>query len=208
MFNLPKATEIKKNIYKKIIYEKFSEELSGKKKERFDKDISRIAIINEISEQSIKIPKTEEVPAIFVLKIDLRTKDYLETNIVLISKLFGQKLLLVLAYQDEYKLAIYETRLITSNWQKEDNIEIKLIGLNLKSVWENLVTQVGDIEIAEGNSLKDQIEIESQKGKLKKLIESTEKRARRETQAKKKFELYKQIKEYKKELEGLDWTVQ
>lgn len=203
MFNLAKNTEIKKNIYKKAIYQRFPQELSGKKKERFDQDIAKITIIHEISEISVNIPKTDKVPAIFVVKIDLKTKDYLDSNIILISKLFGQNLLLVLAYEDELRLAIYENKLIVSDWQKEEDITITLQGLNLTKVWENLVAEVGSIEVEKGNTLQEQIEIESKKEKLRKLIASTEKKARRENQAKKKFDLYKELKQYEKQLEDL-----
>ncbi len=203
MFNLPKASEIKRIIYKKLIYEKFPKELSGKKKERFDRDIGRITVINEISEQSVNISAAEEVSAIFVLRIDLKTKNYNDANIILISKLFGQRLLLALHYEGKYRLAIYESKLLVSEWKSEDKIKLSLTGLNLKSVWENLVLQVTDIKIEEGNTLSEQIEKEDLKEKLSKQIEATENKARREIQAKKKFEFFKQIKAYEKELEEL-----
>ena len=76
MFDLPKSTEIRKPIHKKLIYQKFSTELSRDKKSRFDEDISRIIITNEISENSINIKATEDVSAIFVVQIELKTRDY------------------------------------------------------------------------------------------------------------------------------------
>ena len=36
MFDLPKSTEIRKPIHKKLIYQKFATELSGDKKDKFD----------------------------------------------------------------------------------------------------------------------------------------------------------------------------
>lgn len=74
-----------------------------------------------------------------------------------------RKLGLVLAYEDELRLAIYENKFIVSNWQKEEDITIALQDLDLTKVWENLVTEVGSIDIEEGNTLQEQIEIESQK---------------------------------------------
>ncbi|MGF3141223.1 DUF4391 domain-containing protein [Facklamia sp. P13064] len=203
MFNLPKKTQIKKNIYKKLIYEKFPKELSGNKKEIFDKEIKKITLINEISEQSINVRPTDDVSAIFVVLIELKTKDFTNANISLVSRLFGQKILVALKYEDEYKLSIYETKLLLGEWKNEDEIKLKLQGLDLSLIWENLVTQVADIEIEEGNSLEEQISLEAKKEKLIKLIEKTEKQARKESQAKKKFELYKQLKKYKRELEEM-----
>lgn len=203
MFNLPKSTEIRKNIFKKTIYDTFPDELSGKKKGNFDKEISKITITNEISEQSVNIPKAEDITAIFVVKIDLKKKEYQDSNIILISKLFGQNLLLALNYEGEYRLAIYENKLLVGDWKKEEDISLKIQGLNLKKVWENLVTQVADIEIEKSNTLEEQIKIEDEKERLEKLIARTEKKAKKELQAKKKLELFKEIKEYKKKLEEL-----
>ena len=86
MFALPNTTEIKKTISKKSIYEKFKNKLTSSQKSKFDNEISKITLINEISEQSTRIPKTENVTGIFVIKVELKTKDYSESNIVLISK--------------------------------------------------------------------------------------------------------------------------
>ena len=201
MFNLPEATEIRKNIFKNKIYSKYKEELSGNKKEKFDREISKIIITNEISEKTIKIPRTEEISSIFIIEIDLKTRDYTESNIVLITRLFGQNILYILNYKDQYKLAIFKDKLITSQWKKEEEIDLKLQGLNLSSIWDNLVIQVGDIEVEEGKTLEEQIEIDERKEKLEKLIIKTKKKMAREIQAKKKHELFKELKKYKEELE-------
>lgn len=201
MFNLPEATEIRKNIFKNKIYNKYKEELSGNKKEKFDKEISKIIITNEISEKTIKIPRTEEISSIFIIEIDLKTRDYTESNIVLITRLFGQNILYILNYKDQYKLAIFKDKLITSQWKKEEEIDLRLQGLNLSSIWDNLVIQVGDIEVEEGKTLEEQIEIDERREKLEKLIIKTKKKMAREIQAKKKHELFKELKKYKEELE-------
>lgn len=201
MFNLPEATEIRKNIFKNKIYNKYKEELSGNKKEKFDREISKIIITNEISEKTIKIPKTEEISSIFIIKIDLKTRDYTESNIVLITSLFGQNILYILNYKDQYKLAIFKDKLITSQWKKEEEIDLRLQGLNLSSIWDNLVIQVGDIKVEDGKTLEEQIEIDERREKLEKLILKTKKKMAREIQAKKKHELFKELKKYKEELE-------
>lgn len=201
MFDLPKSTEIRKPIHKKLIYQKFATELSGDKKDKFDADISRIIITNEISEASINIRATDKVSSMFVVQIELKTKSYNDRNIILTSKLFGQNLLLVLHFQDEYQLAIYETKLLKSDWKSEEEFSLKLNGLDLSTVWDNFVTQVSGIEVEEGNTLDEQISKESEKEKLRKQIDDLERKARKETQAKKKFDLFQQLKQLQKKLE-------
>lgn len=201
MFDLPRSTEIRKPIHKKIIYQKFAAELNGSKKEQFDSEISRIVITNEISEASVNIRATDEIPSMFVVQIELKIKNYNDRNIILVSKLFGQKLLLVLHYQDQYQLAIYETKLLRSEWQGENEFSLKLNGLDLKTVWEGFVSQVSGIDAVEGNTLQEQIGIESEREKLVKQINELERKARKEVQSKKKLEMFQMIKEYQRKLE-------
>lgn len=203
MFALSNTTEIKKTISKKLIYEKFKNKLTPKQKSKFDNEISKITLINEISEQSIHIPKTDAVTGIYVIKVELKTKDYSESNIVLISKLIEQKLMIALKYEDQYQLCINEAKLFKKQWSDEKDINLEITGTNLEEVWENLVAQVGNIDIQEGNTLQEQIEIDNEKQKLEKLIQSTEKKAQRESQSKKKLQYYQQIREYEKQLEKL-----
>ena len=47
MLGLPKSTEIKKQLPKTAIYTRFS--MNAAAKEKFDSDISRLTIVNEVS---------------------------------------------------------------------------------------------------------------------------------------------------------------
>ncbi len=204
MFGLPGSTEIRKPVHKRLLYQRFPDELGGEKKERFDADISRIVITNEISEASVNIRSTEKIKSIFVVQIELKNKEFSDRNIILISKLFGQNLLMVLHYCGEYQLAIYETKILKSEWKNEINLNIK--GLDLSSVWESFVTEVSGITATEEYSLAEQIEIEDEKNRLKKKIAEMESNARRETQSKKKFDMFQKVQALKKELEQMGGT--
>ena len=203
MFNLPKNTEIRKPVHKKLIFQKYADTLKAEKRDRFDADISRIIITNEISEHSVNIKATDNIASIFVVQIELKNKDYNDRNILLISKLFGQNLLLVLHYGDEYQLAIYETKLLKSEWKKEEEISLNLTGLDLTAVWESIVSQVSGIVVQEGNTLGEQINIQAEKEKLLKKIDELEQKARSEVQSKKKFEIFQSIQNIKKRLEEI-----
>ena len=73
----------------------------------------------------------------------------------------------------------------------------------MKGVWDHLVTQVSGIASEEGNTLSEQIGIESEKEKLRKQIADLENKARKEAQSKKKYEMFQRIKEYQKKLEEM-----
>ena len=73
----------------------------------------------------------------------------------------------------------------------------------MKGVWNHLVTQVSGIALEEGNTLSEQIGIETEKEKLRKQIADLENKARKEAQSKKRFEMFQRIKEYQKKLEEM-----
>lgn len=200
MFGLPKSTEMSKQLPKKAIYAKF--QMNTAAKEKIDADISKITIVNEITPDKVNILAGEEVKSFFVLLVSLKKKDYDEKNIATLSKLIPQNILFILECGGESKLAIYHTKVMQTEWKPSDEQQIELKGLNLDTVWENIVIAVGGISLEEGNTLDEQIEINERMQKLEKEIAKLEKQARAEKQPKKKFELVQQIKQLKNKLEG------
>ena len=200
MLNLPKSTELNKQLPKKAIYAKF--QMSPAAKAKFDADISRINIVGEISPKTTGIAQGQTVSSIFVLQVILKQKNFQQNTIAQISKLIDQNMLLILDCETERKLAIYHSKLIQTEWVPADACVIKLKGLDLDSVWENFITQVGGITIQEGNTLDEQIAANEQQVKLQKEIARLEKLARVEKQPKKKFEIVQQLKELELQLSG------
>lgn len=203
MFGLPKTTEMSKQLPKKAIYTKF--QMNTAAKEKIDADISRISIVNEIAPNKVNIPSGEDVKSFFVLHVSLKKKEYDEKMIATLSKLIPQNILFVLEYENESRLAIYHTKVMQTAWMPTEEQKVELKGLNLDTVWENIVIAVGGVNIEKGNSLDEQIEINERKQKLEKEIAKLEKQARAEKQPKKKFELVqaeKKLKEKLKLLEG------
>lgn len=90
-----------------------------------------------------------------------------------------------------------------TEWIPEYELNLKIEGLNMDAVWENLIIQVGGVEVGQGKSLDEQIQIDDQKAKLQKEIEKLEKQARNEKQPNKKFQLAQHVKELKRQVENL-----
>ena len=201
MLNLPKSTEMSKQLPKKAVYAKF--QMNTAAKEKIDADISRITIVNEITPAKINIPAGEKVESFFVLLVALKKKDFDERTIVTLSKLIPQNILFVLEFEGQSKLAIYHTKLMQTDWKSTDEQRIELQGLNLDKVWENIVIAVGGVNIEEGNTLDQQIETDEKRRKLEKEIEKLEKQARAELQPKKKFELVQEKRRIERELESI-----
>lgn len=191
MYNLPEKTIMKKQLSKAAIYKKFN--LNPSAKARFDSDISRIDIVGEISQATVSLPAGDNNSSIFVLQVSLKKKDFDKKSIILISKLIDQKMIFVLEFENKAKLAVYYGKLFQTDWQDINEISLDIQGLNLDSVYQNMIMQIGNIHIENDNSLDEQITCDEKRAKLEKEIARLEKLARAEKQPKKKFEIVQEI---------------
>ena len=196
MYGLPHTTEIRKQLPKKAIYAKF--ELKPAQRDGFDADVSRIDIVAVVSPTTVPaVAAGESIKEFYVLAVLLKRKDYDEKNIAMLSKLIPQNILFALQYEEQTQLAIYHTKLIRSDWEPTDETTVCLTGLNLDTVWENIIKAIGEIQVQEGKTLTEQIQDDEQRAKTLKLVAELEKKMAKETQPRKKRELFEQIKHLK-----------
>ena len=198
MYGLPQSTEIKKQLPKKAIYAKFN--MPTSQREHFDADIARIDIEVGVSKATVPaLAEGEEIKEFYVLGIQLKRKEYDPKNILMLTKLLPHKMIFALHYEDEIQFAIYHTKLITSEWQliTHNSSLITLQGLNLDSVWDNIVKQIGHIEVQEGNTLTEQIKADEEQAKLLAQIKMLERKMTNEKQPRRKREYFEQIKNLK-----------
>lgn len=201
MLGLPKSTECQQIIPKKVIYAK--NELNTAAKAKLDADIKRVTIVNMVSPSNVAVTAGETVKSFCVALVALKQEQYDEKNIVLLTKLVKQNMLMILECSDKAKLAAYHTKLLSTDWTDIETLSVQLDGLNLDAIWENILVQVGNVEIAEGNTLAEQIQQDEERMKILKQIDQLEAQARRETNPRKKFELVQTIKNIKKKLGDL-----
>lgn len=200
MLGLPQNTEMNKQLPKKAIYTKF--QMNTAAKEKIDHDISKLTIVNEISPSRVQVSEGESVKAFYVLLVSLKHKEFDEKNIITISKIIPQNMVMVLECEQEARLAVYHTKLMMTQWQKAEDITVTLKGLDLDQIWENIIVQIGEINVDVGNTLEEQIALDEQKEKLQKEIAKLEKQAGAEKQPKKKFELVQKINRLKVNLKN------
>lgn len=201
MLGLPQSTEINRPLPKAQLYKKF--ELKQAQRDAFDADIARMEIVNFIAPQTLPgISEGTEVKAVFVVDVELKRSDYDSKNILLISKLIPHRIIFALRHEDKVQLAVYHTKLFTAPWQSLYSASVNLSGLNLDTVWQNIVAFIGEVEVADGNSLSEQIRINEERTRLMLQIESLERQMRSTTQPRRQRELYSEIKKLKKIYEG------
>ena len=199
MLGLPHSTEIAKPLPKKAIFAKF--QLKPAQRDRFDADISRMTLVNVISQSTVPaLQAGEKVAAIYVVDVALKRRDYDPKDIALLSTLIPQKMLFALRFEGQLQLAIFHSKLLSGGWMAEEETCLALTGTTLDAVWDNWVRAIGDIHVEEGNTLTEQIALDDERAKLQRQIEKLEAKARSERQPRKKLELFQQLQELKKNL--------
>ena len=201
MLGLPKSTEISKQLPKKAIFDRFKPSPADRK--LFDEQINRMAIVAEISPQTVAIKAGAEVAAVYVILVTLKTPTCDAKNIALLSKLIAQHMLFVLAYGDDAQLAVYRAdKVILSEKKSLAEWTLPLTGLDLSAVWENIIAQIGGIDLTGGRDLDATIAENARREKLTKQIAVLESKAMKERQPRKKWEIAEEIKRLKIELGG------
>lgn len=196
MLGLPQSTEVKRPLPKAQLYKKF--ELKQAQRDAFDVDVARMEIVNFIAPQSLPgIAEGTEVKAVFVVDVELKRHDYDTKNIILIAKLIPHRIIFALRHEDKVQIAVYHTKLFTTTWQASESVNLTLSGLNLDSVWVNIVASIGSLEIAEGNSLTEQIRVDDERNRVLHQIAALERQMRSTTQPRRQRELYAEIKKLK-----------
>ncbi len=201
MYGLPISTERKKQLPKKALYAKF--DLKPAQRESFDADVARIDIVAVVSPATVPaLAVGEEVKEFYLLAVQLKRKEYDTKNIMLLTKLIPQRMVLALHYEEQVQFAVHHTKLIYSEWKVINHKSeiINLQGLNLDIVWENMVKDIGQIDVAEGNTLTEQIATNDQRTKLLTQIATLERKMANEKQPRRKREYFEQIKKLKNQL--------
>jgi hypothetical protein len=202
MFGLPRSTEIKKPLPKKAIFDRFKPKPDDRK--LFDEQINRLVIVAEISPQTLAVNASLDVSAIYLILVSLKTPECDKKNIVLLSKLIDQRMLFVLQYEDTVRLAVYRAeRVLVSESKPLHEWKLNLRGLDLGAIWENIIAEIGSIDLTEGKSLDETIIANECRDKLAKQIAALEKKAMKEKQPRRKWELVEEMKKLKNEMEEL-----
>lgn len=199
MLGLPQSTEVKRPLPKAQLYKRFDWKPS--QRECFDGDVSHLDFVNWIAPRTLPaIAEGNEVKEIFVIEVSLKNRDFDTKNIILLAKNIPQRVIYLLRFENEAMLAIYHTKLFTTTWQSLDNVSVPLDGLTLDAVWQNIVAFVGELEVAEGNSLTEQIRVDEERTRLMRQIETLERQMRSTSQPRRQRELYSEIKKLKSKL--------
>lgn len=212
MLGLPSTTEYNKRIPKQKFYENLS--VNTALKRVFVEQIQNVMWANKIAPATMSVSEGKEVTEIEVFKITLSNDSLDESALRQMDKQIPYHILFVLEYNEKYQVwigykevssgdnAFKVNKYYHTDWLSEQDLQIKIDGLDMDSIYANLVRQIGGIENSNDSSLGEQIADKEYREKLEKEIAKLEKLARTEKQPKKKFDLVQQIKILKIKLGG------
>lgn len=199
MYGLPSSTERKQQLPKKAIYSKF--ELKPSQRDSFDSDIAHIDIVAVISPETIPaISVGESIKEFYILDIQLKHKNYDIKNIIMLTKLIDQKMIFSLKYEGQIQFAVFHKKLFISEWLSSEQATLPLSGLSIDTIWNNIVTEIGQINIEGDNTLESQITANEKQAKIHAQIESIERKMAKEKQPRRKREYFEMIHKLKEQL--------
>lgn len=202
MLDFPSKATVGRIMPKEAFYKRLV--LSSYLRNKFVSDIKRITMEYKLSPDTLNVENTGEVSEILVLSIELKKKEVDYRIIENIARQNAHKILFLLKFGDEGQLALYYNKLYKSNWRLLSKINLETNGLNIRDIWKGYVEQIAIQEEMTNNenlSVDEKLMKQEVIFNLKKEIDRLEKRARKEKQPTKRFELFTQLQKMKKKLD-------
>lgn len=216
MLGLPKSTEFNKRIPKQKFYENLA--ITPVLKKQFVDGIKTIYWRNKIAATTMNLAPGKNVTEIEVFEIRLNTPELDEAVLRQIDKEIPYHIVFLLEYNKQYQAWIgYKeasagantfkvSGYYHTNWINENDLPLKVDGLNLDAVYENFVRQLAGDDLQSGEakeSLQDTVRRSEQRTQLEKQIATLQSEIRKERQLNKQMEMNAELKQLRLELKNL-----
>lgn len=217
MIGLPKTTEFNKRIPKQKFYENIN--ISPALKKIFVEQVKIIYWKNKIASSTTNLAAGTYVTELEVFEVRLNKPVFDDNLLRQIDKEIPYHILFLLEYQGKYQAwigykeaAAYGNNAFKVNgyyhteWLLEDELPLRLEGLNVDAIYENFVRQIAGDKLkteAAGESLKESIIRDEQKRALQKQIANLQGKIRKEKPLNKQMQINSELKKLKKELEDM-----
>ncbi len=213
VIGLPKTTEFNRRIPKQKFYENLT--VSPALKRVFIDQIKVIYWRNKIAPSTMNLAAGETVTEIEIFEVHLAGPQLDVSVLKQIDKEIPYHILFLLEYDGKYQAwTAYKESTASGNnafkvetyyhtdWLPEQELPLKLDGLNIDAVYENFVRQIaGDaLEAGRAESLKESVERDARRQELQKQITAQQAKVRKEKQLNKQVQLNAELKRLKKEL--------
>ena len=214
MLGLPKTTEFNRRIPKQKFYENLS--VTPELKRIFIDQIKTIYWRNKIAPATMNLAAGETVTEIEVFEVRLSAPQLDVSLLKQIDKEIPYHILFLLEYEGKYQAwTAYKEAAASgssafkvgtyyhTDWLTDQELPLKVDGLNIDTVYENFVRQIaGDALNSENTeTLKESVERDARRQELQKQIAALQAKVRKEKQLNKQVQLNAELKRVKRELE-------
>ena len=215
MLGLPKTTDFNKRIPKEKFYENLN--VTPAVKKSFVDQIKVIYWRNKIATSTTNLAAGKTVTEIEIIEIKLKTNVLDESVLRQIDKEIPYHIIFLLEYEGKHQawtaykeaasgdIAFKVNQYYHTEWMAEDELPLKLDGLNMDTVYENFIYQIaGDaLQAGESESLQDAVARDEKVKNLQKQIDALQAKIRKEKQLNVQMKLNAELKKLKKEMEVL-----
>ena len=216
MLGFPVSTEFNKRIPKQKFYDNL--DVSPTLRRVFVDQIRLVYWRNKLAASTLNIAAGEVVSEVEVFEVRLNETKLDEAVLKQIDKEIPYHILFILTCDGKaqawigYKEAAASgssafkvNRYYHTDWMPEDELQLRIDGLNMDTVYESLVRQIaGDkLQAESGESLKESVERDEKKKQLEKQIAALENKMRHEKQLNKQMEMNAELKKLRKERQRL-----
>jgi len=201
MLGLPRSTEVNRRVAKEKIYANTT--MTTQLRDIIKNQIESIIWRNKLSDTTVGLAPGEGVKEIQVFEISLRQRGLDKRVLTTINKAIPYKILFVLTFANVAQTWIEASGIFyNSDWFPMNDFTLKLDGLNLDAVYENLARQIAGERLDSDGSITEAVEKDQLRQKLEREIAKLETKKVREQQFNRQVELNGELKRLKKELEG------
>ena len=212
MLGFPVSTEFNKRIPKQKFYDNL--DVSPSLRRVFVDQIRLVYWRNKLAASTLNIAAGEVVSEVEVFEVRLNAPKLDEAVLKQIDKEIPYHILFILTCDGKaqawigYKEAAASgssafkvNRYYHTDWMPEDELQLRIDGLNMDTVYESLVRQIaGDkLQAESGERLKESVERDEKKKLLEKQIAALESKMRREKQLNRQMEMNAELKRLRKE---------
>ena len=213
MLALPKSTEFNKRIQKQKFYDNLN--VSPTLKRSFIDQIKVIYWANKIAASTVNLAEGKDVTEIEVFEVKLNIPTLDEAVLKQIDREIPYHILFILEYENQFQAwigykeaagsgtaAFKVNKYYHTEWMLEDELPIKLEGLNIQTVYENFVRQIAGeaLQSSQTESLKESVERDKQAEGLRKQIEKLQTKIRKEKQLNRQMQMNTELKDLTKRL--------
>lgn len=208
-FELPKSTIVNRFIPKNA----FDEYTNSSQKKKFTDTIDKITWLNKLSKDTINLDGSD-VKEIQLFEIKLKSKEKIQALLNIIDKSIPYHIIFIVSFREESYLSTSKKHNhinnennavidwnFNSEWQSNTK---KKLTLNLKEsidfIFTNFCSQISGFQ---SKNIKEIIEKDSSKTKLKKQIEELKLKIKREKQFNLKVEMNLQLKRIVSEFKNM-----